>query len=324
MMLRRCGFFVVLFLSACQPAFLAAAPLPTAISRPVQSPQPALIASPTPRPSDTPFPTETPSASPTPEPSATPTPSPTPLPRGLGLDPADWENWPELPVVTQRARQIYQLGLALGNDPHAFSVFGDCQSEPAVFMGIFDSDPTLVAKLPPDLRETVDWFAGSFKRESPTVKGGTTVGALMYTLWHENKYTCTSYETPIQCEFRIHKPAFVIIHVGTHYESRNDIYMRKVLDQVIAAGVVPILATKADNDEVDHHVDADYAKLAVEYSIPFWNFWTAVSGLPNRGLYTRPFLVVQGDIYLTDTAADIHRMSALMVLDRVRRAVGGE
>ena len=268
MPLRRCAILLVLFLTACQPVFLVA-PLPTAMSLPVQSPQPSPTASPTLHPTNPPTPTETVSVSPTPEPSATFTPSPTALPAALGLDPTDWMNWPELPIVTQRARQIYQLGLSLGNDPHAFSVFGDCQSEPDVFMGIFDSDPALVAKLPSNLQETVAWFAGSFNRESPTVKGGTTAGALMYPPWHDNKYTCTAYETPIQCELRIHKPAFVIIHVGTHYESRNDLYMRKVLDQVIAAGVVPILATKADNDEVDHHVDAEYARLAVEYNHPF-------------------------------------------------------
>jgi hypothetical protein len=145
----------------------------------------------------------------------------------------------------------------------------------------------------------------------------------MYPLWHQNKYTCTAYETPIQCEFRLHKPAFVIIHVRTHYESRNDIYMRKVLDQVIAAGVVPILATKADDSELNEHINAQYAQLAVEYNLPFWNFWAAVSELPNHGLYTRPYLEVQGDIYLNNVATDIQRLSALLMLDIVRRTVMG-
>jgi hypothetical protein len=62
----------------------------------------------------------------------------------------------------------------------------------------------------------------------------------------------------------------------------------------------------------------------VEYAIPFWNFWAAVSDLPNHGLYTRPYREFQGDIYLNNVAADIHRMSALLVLDKVRRAVEGK
>lgn len=322
-MLRRTALLLVLLLTACQPLFLAV-PLPTEVSLSSQSLQPSLTASSTPLPAFTPTAEETPHLSRTPGPSPSLTPGPTALPASLGLDPADWESWPVLPVVPQRARQIYQIGQALGNNSHAFSVFGDCQSEPDVFMGIFDTDPQLVAKLPLDLQETVVWFAGSFNRLSPTVKGGTTSGALLWAPWHENKYTCTIYETPLQCELRIHNPAFAIIRVGTHYESHNQDYMRKVLDQLIAAGVVPILATKADDSELDSHVNAEYAQLAVEYTLPFWNFWAAVGELPNRGLYTRPDLVKQGDIYLTDIAVAIQRMSALLMLDHVRRAVLGK
>jgi hypothetical protein len=90
---------------------------------------------------------------------------------------------------------------------------------------------------------------------------------------------------------------------------------------VIAAGVVPILATKADDSELDEHVNAGYAQLAVEYAISFWNFWAAVNYLPNRGLYTRSDRAFQGDIYLTDGAVSDHRWYALLALDTVRRAV---
>jgi len=250
-------------------------------------------------------------------------PAVTSLPAVIPLDPANWKSWPVIPIVPEHARQIYLLGQSLGNDPHAFSVFGDCQSEPDAFMGVYETDPAALAELPRDLQQTVAWFTGSFNRLSPTLRGGTTTGALLWPQWHENKYTCTIYESPLQCELRIHKPTFVIIHVGTHYENRNEQYMRSILDQLIAAGVVPILATKADDRELDDHVNAQYARLAVEYKIPFWNFWAAVDGLPNRGLYTRPDAAYQGDLYLTEQAAAFHRLSALQALDAVWRAVTG-
>jgi len=321
MMLRRCTILLVLLLCACQPVLpvnIASAknPAATDTSQPSWTPSSTATALLTLTPTDTPLPARTP------EPSATFT--VTPLPASLGLDPADWQDWPVVPIVPQRARQIYQIGQALGNDPHAFSVLGDCQSEPDFFMGIYETDPDVIAALPPELRQTVDWFSGSFNRQSPTVKGGTTTGALLWPLWHQDKFTCTIYESPLQCELRIHKPSFVIIHVGTHYESHNQDYMRAILDQVIAAGVVPILASKADDRELDNHVNAEYAGLAVEYDIPFWNFWAAVDDLPNRGLYTRPDVPLQGDMYLTDQAAAIHRMTALLALDAVRRAVMGQ
>lgn len=318
MWFRRLVFVLVLSLSACLPVLA-----PAAIRLSTETPQPSPAASLTSQPTFSPTPAETALPSQVPEPSPIFTPSPTLLAADLGLDPVDWKNWPMLPIVTERARQIYQLGQSLGNDPHAFSVFGDCQSEPDVFLGPYDTDPSQAVKLPSDLQETVTWFAGSFNRLSPTVKGGTTTGALLWYAWHQNKYTCTIYESPLQCELRLHKPAYVIIRVGTHYESRNEVYMRKVLDQLIAAGVLPILSTKADDRELDEHVNAGYAHLAVEYNLPFWNLWATVVELPNGGLYTRPDRPGQGDIYLTDEAIAIQRLSALQMLDSLRRAVMG-
>jgi hypothetical protein len=320
MILRRSPFLLLLLLVACQPAFLAA-PLPTRATFPPIAAQPTPASTPTPEPSATSLSTETPLPTGTLIPMVTTTPARTSLPVSLDLDPQDWKHWPILPIVTERARLIYQIGQGLGNDPHAFSIFGDCQAEPDVFMGVYETDPAAVAALPVKLQETVGWFSGSFNRLSPTVKPATTTGALLWSAWHENKYTCTIYESPMLCELRIHKPSYVIIQVGTHYENRNADYMRKILDQLIKKGVVPILATKADNRELDDRVNTAYAALVVEYNLPFWNFWAAVDDLPNRGLYTRPDATWQGDLYLTATASAIHRRSALEALDAVRRAV---
>ena len=305
----------LVFLAACTPIIPDG---PTAVNTPTGLFSPASLS---PVPTETLIPTANPQPAAPSSPALTLEPTVTSLPAVIPLDPANWKNWPVLPIVPEHAREIYLLGQTLGNDPHAFSVFGDCQSEPDVFMGIYETDPTALAALPQDLQQTVAWFSGSFNRLSPTVRGGTTAGALLWPQWHENKFTCTIYESPLQCELRIHKPSFVIIHVGTHYETRNEQYMRSILDQLIAAVVVPILATKADDRELDDHVNTQYAQLAVEYNIPFWNFWAAVDGLPNRGLYTRPDATYQGDLYLTDQAAAFHRLSALQALDVVWRSV---
>lgn len=244
-----------------------------------------------------------------------------PVPDSLDLDPAAWHEWPVVSVVPEHARRIYLRGQQLGNDPHAFSVFGDCQAVPTQFVGAYESSPALYAGLPAQLQETVDWFRGSFNRVGPTVGSGTTAGALLWTLWHQNKFTCTSYETPLECELRIHEPAYVIIQLGTHYEDRNEEYMRTVLDRLIAAGVVPILATKADNRELDEHINLQYAQLAVEYDIPFWNFWAAVQHLPDQGVFSRVSEPFPDYIYLTTAATAVRRHTALQMLDAVRRAV---
>jgi hypothetical protein len=323
MLVRFARFFVFisgLLLAACTPVVMANIPTPqedtaSSLISPAETETPTATLSATIM-ADTPAPLATETAFITPTQTETGA-----LPVELALDPAEWHHWPIIPIITEKAQLIYQLGQSLGNDAHAFSVLGDCQSEPKVFMGVYETDPVQLAGLPPDLQQTVAWFTGSFSRDAPTIRGGTTAGSLLWPDWHQNRYTCTIYESPLQCELRIHNPSFVFIHVGTHYESRNEIYTRKVVDQLITAGVLPILVTKADDRELDEHVNLGYAQLAVEYDIPLWNFWAAVESLPNRGLFTREEVEFQGDVYLTDIAVVIHRLTALQTLDAVWRAV---
>ena len=248
----------------------------------------------------------------------------TPVVQITKLDPADWKDWPVIPTVDPSLQKIYERGLSLGNDPHAFSIFGDCQTRPADFFGVYETDPTTLLFLSPELRETVENFKGSFNRESSTAQDGTTPGALLWTQWHRGEYGCTFSETPVECELRTHRPSFVIIQVGTHFESRNTEYLRKIILQLMDEGVIPILATKADNREKDERINRDMALLASEYDLPLWNFWAAVSDLPNRGLYTRQDRPLQGDIYLTDEAEMIHRNTGLEALDIVWRIVTGK
>lgn len=236
----------------------------------------------------------------------------------------DWKSLPVIPTVDSSIREVYEYGQTLGNDPHAFSIFGDCQSRPGEFFGVFETDPDLVSSLSPELQETVANFQGSFNRESPTSKDGTTPGSLLWAQWHQGEFTCSFAETPVECELRIHRPSFVIIQVGTHFESRNTEYLRRIILELMDQGIVPILATKADNREKDERINRDMSMLAAEYDLPLWNFWAAVSDLPDRGLYTRSDRPLQGAIYLTEEALSIHRMTGLEALNAVWRVATQE
>ena len=238
---------------------------------------------------------------------------------------AEWKILPVTPEgIDPSLRKVYERGLALGNNAHAFSIFGDCQARPGEFFGVFETEVDVIENLSPELREVVEHFDGSFNRESSTAQDGTTPGSLLWAQWHRGEYGCTFAETPVECELRVHRPSFVIIQIGTHFESRNTEYLRRVILQLLDAGVIPILATKADNREKDERINRDMAMLASEYDLPLWNFWAAVSDLPNRGLYTREDRPLQGDIYLTEEAAVRHRMTGLAALNAVWRAVAGE
>ena len=283
-----------------EPASISASPSPSATATPDLSP------------SATPgAPDDRAGLSPTPKPSPTPEPSPTP-------DAAAWKDWPVIPAIPEDMRAIYERGLAQDTiDPNAFSVLGDCQSEAGDFLGVFEDNPELVSTLPEGLQETVANFAGSFDRYNPAAKSGSSAGSLLYAAWNDNKEgTCLYGETPVDCELRVHRPSIVFIHTGTHYETqeRNWYYLTIIIDKILARGAVPVLVTKADNLELDEHINLNMAKLAVKYGLPLWNFWASVQDLPEQGL-------MPNRMHLTTAAHEVHRMGALEMLDAVWLAV---
>lgn len=313
-------------LGACQPRRAEAAPvtLVTAMVPAAAQATPTVPATPTATPRAQPSATPTVEEALTQLDSAGKTASPTPtagLVEAVGISVEDWKSWPVIPQVPVHARDLYQQGLAQGRDPHAFSIIGDCQSLPETFLGIYDLDPALVGGLPEELRLTVENFANSFDRQSPTIKGGTTAGAALWSEWHENKFTCQSNETPLDCELRLHNPSIVIINLGTHYETRNITYLRKILDKLTNLGIVPILATKADNRELDDRLNMEMALLANEYQVPLWNFYAAVSDLPNNGVGVKEGEEHLGEIYLSEEGLERHRYTALQALTAVWMAV---
>lgn len=242
------------------------------------------------------------------EPTEAPTPSPVP--------PETWKDWPVMPGVSERMREVYQRGLEQGRNPNAFSILGDCQSQPELFMGIFDADADIIADLRPELQGAIEQFRGSFYRHSPTIKDGTTAGALLWSAWNDNpEGNCQPGETPLECELRVHNSSIIFIHIGTHWEARNERYLTLIIERILEHGAVPVLVTKADNRELDERVNQMMASLAAQYDLPLWNFWASVQHLPNGGL--KP-----GDpMYLSDEGLAIHQIDGLEALNQVWRGL---
>jgi hypothetical protein len=274
----------LLLLPGCAPATAAASASPSAVpptAIPTAVP-PTLTSQP-----PTLTPTGTLTLTPSTVPSATVTLTTTPTP-DTRLAPEQWQEWPVLPVLSARARALYQAGLQQGNNPRAFSKIGDCQNINSHFLAAFD-DPQLY-KLGgkfENLLPAIQQFSGMFKRESAAVRNGFNVAAVLSPI-QADPAVCKSGETPVTCELRLNRPAFVLISMETWWAKKPaqeyEKYMRQILDLVIAAKSVPILATKADNLEGDSSINATLARLAYEYDIPLWNFWKAVQPLPGGGL----------------------------------------
>ena len=257
-----------------------------------------------------------------PAPASQPTLITTPTP-DLRLPPEKWREWPVLPELSAHAREIYQRGIASGNDPQAFSKIGDCQSVPASFMGVYDQPGKY--SFPPELQplqETIDHFSGDFSREGEAVRGGFNTATVISPLW-ANAKVCQPGENPIECENRVHNPSLTFVSLEVWFSGRTpevyEKYLRRIIEYNLEQGVLPILATKADNVEGDYSINYTIAKLAYEYDLPLWNFWRAVQSASNHGLDPNDAT----GFHLNVEGWNIRSFTALQVLDKLRRELEG-
>ncbi len=239
---------------------------------------------------------------------------------------------PAVPTgVSDRAREIYELGLSMGNDPTHFSIIGDCQNVSSYFLSAFDKpgDYSLGTEYT-YLQPTIDYYHGSFSRVSLAVKGGFNAAAVISPLRADPK-SCNSGESPLDCELRVWKPSIVIVSMETWWSEKPaaeyDKYMRRVLDRIIETGALPIIATKADNLEGHNAINATIAQLAYDYDIPMWNFWAAVQPLPDHGLSPDGFHLTFARNFFDDhdrmlSAWPWRNLTALQTLDAVHKSLG--
>jgi hypothetical protein len=247
------------------------------------------------------------------------------------LEEGAWMQMPAVPAgISESMRAVYERGLALGNDPHRFSVIGDCQNVSSYFLAVFDKPGEF--SLGEDyayLQPTIDYYQSSFSRQSLAVKGGFNVAAILSPLRADPK-SCNTNESPLDCELRMWRPSIVFVSMETWWSEKPaevyDKHMRQVIERILESGAVPIIATKADNLEGDHSINATIAQIAYDYEIPLWNFWAAVQPLPNHGLSDDHFHLTFARNFFDDpvrmkSAWPWRNLTALQTLDIVRRGL---
>jgi len=267
----------------------------------------------------------------------TSTPVPTQTPTQLSsatpdtrLSPDHWQEWPIIPErVSSRTIEIYLQGQELGNNPQAFSKIGDCESITDYFLVPFDGQPSGYSLgSSSGLQTIINYFHDSYKRTSLASGKGWTAANELTALWADRK-NCNAGEMPLACEVRVNRPSFALIMLGTNDVYHQDTFetnMHSILDFLVEKGVVPILATKADNLEGDNAINAAIVRLAYEYDIPLWNFWLAVQPLPDHGLQPDGSHLTWAGHYFDDpvrmrAAWPWRNLTALQILDMVWRGV---
>ena len=242
-----------------------------------------------------------------------------------------WKQMPVVPTdISDRVREIYEQGLAMGSDPTHFSIIGDCQNVSSYFLSVFDKPGEFsLGSEYAYLQPTIDYYQGSFSRVSLAVKGGFNAAAVLSPLRADPK-KCNPNESPLDCELRVWNPSIVMVSMETWWSEKPaeeyDKYMRRVLDRIIETGAVPIIATKADNLEGDHSINATIAQIAYEYDIPLWNFWGALQHLSDHGLSSDGFHLTFARNFFDDpvrmkNAWPWRNLTALQTLDTVRRGL---
>lgn len=258
-------------------------------------------------------------------------PSPEPLPTATAsLPPEDWQSWPVIPTVSPAMVEVYRRGLELGRDPRAFAKVGDCQNIANFFLGVFET-PTMsrLGAYEVELTPVLEQFSGSYKRSSVAVKGGFNVASVLNPI-NANPEQCEKGETPLACELRLQNPSIVFVSMETWWAQRPadvyEKYLSQIVEYALEQGVVPILATKADNLEGDHGINAAVARVAAKYQVPMWNFWLAVQDLPSQGVSEDGFHLTFANSYFDDPKAmekawPVRNLTALQALDAVWRGL---
>ena len=239
-----------------------------------------------------------------------------------------WQNLPVIPEIGEHAREILEKGILAGNDPHAFSKVGDCDTSTTWYLSDYDNDQVYYdLGNYESLRPVINYYAGSFGRTSLVAKPGFSAASVLSTFWTDYS-VCEAGELPLECEFRIHNPAVVLISLGTNDGYNPPVFkdnLRAIIDICLEQNRLPILMLKADNVEGNYSINQDIADLAAEYDLPVWNFWAAIQHLQNHGLQEDGIHLTYYSNYFSDsrvweTAWAYRNLTALQVLEKLQIA----
>ena len=200
--------------------------------------------------------------------------------------------FPVVPTtINQNMQAVYARGQRLGNQPFAVTKIGDSvvanewyllpMSWPEVELGPYAY-----------MQPTLELF-GSGMSESIAARQGLTSATAFDPFWAD-KSQCQSRETPLACEYRVKRPSIAFIMFGFNdmiAMSAEDYHtqMRRIVEESIAVGVIPVLITFSSNPDSPEGPDsleynAAVIDVATRYQVPLINLWLATRGLPDYGL----------------------------------------
>jgi hypothetical protein len=243
---------------------------------------------------------------------------------------------PSITVVLSR-------GLKAGNRLNVFAKVGDSITANKFFLVPIGSENYDLRRYQV-LAPVIDYYlAGTlsdgnpFAHTSLAATEGWTIGDLLNPKKADSKH-CLAGETPLDCEYRISKPAVALILIGTNDLTQTnpddyEIGLRKVIETSLADGIIPIVSTVPpylmDEKPIRrvHEYNGIIARLAEQYKVPLWDYWAAMNLLPNYGLWDdgiHPNWNVAADFTEANLnyGMTVRNLTALQALDAIWRALG--
>jgi hypothetical protein len=149
-----------------------------------------------------------------------------------------------------------------------------------------------------DLQPVIAWYRSGriglddpFTRDSVAAEVGWTASAALNPALAPPG-VCLSGETPLDCEYRIARPAVALIMFGTNdvgfmgeaaYHANMDAIVRRTLAQ----GIIPVVSTipnRIGYEGAVQRFNGIVRAVAREHRIPLWDYYSATINLPNSGL----------------------------------------
>jgi hypothetical protein len=180
---------------------------------------------------------------------------------------------------------IYQHGLALGNNPYAFSKVGDSETADGHFMEPYDLGTYTLGDYV-YLGEVIQHFQGSFARQSMTAYPAFSIHHVLDPTWANPEF-CAPDETPLACEYRVHRPSFALVLVRSWNADVYPAELEQIIQYSVDQGVVPVLSTCPYQPggpwASETALNPIIRGLAAQYGVPLWDLHVTTERLPDRG-----------------------------------------
>lgn len=257
-------------------------------------------------------------------------------------------DYPVVPVVSGRAREIFRAGEARGRNARVFTKVGDCVTDSPDYLIPFGTGDYDLGEYG-YLQEIIDYYSAitvrevegqavnSFSNPSLAAASGFTSAGPLDPTW-ANPHWCLDGESPLTCEYRLSNPSLALIMFGTNdvqfvEAGKFEQYMRAIVEETMASGIVPVLSTFPPQPTALEQVEAYnriIIRIAVDHDVPLVNLWLALQDTPGYGVDAEHVtsLTVPADGCAAcfteghmEAGITVHNMITLMALNEIWHAL---